>query len=227
MFRYIENLRKFIRLRFWWFFSKPCTDPSVQNIVVRVAERINVKPFKYVKVAEAPFYNAVVAGFLCRSLVVTKSLLQASPDIIEAVILHEYAHCKLRHQLKLLFTALLLQMVALVLSIVAVCMSNLHAFYAIVFYFIAYPAIQVILKYIARKFEIEADIFAVAHSFSKCSYIHLLCFLKQYDSHKQGLLSLLFGSHPSIETRIKSILMQYPEEGQCIEGGYCSGPGGI
>jgi len=227
MFRYIENLRKFIRLRFWWFFSKPCTDQSVHNIVVRVAERINVKPFKYVKVAEAPFYNAVVAGFLCRSLVVTKSLLQASPDIIEAVILHEYAHCKLRHQLKLLSAALLLQMLALVLSIVIVYMNNLHAFYAIVFYFAAYPAIQVILKYIARKFEIEADIFAVTHSSSRCSYIRLLCSLKQYSSHEHRLLSLLFGSHPSIETRIKSILMHYPEESRCIEGGYCGGPGGI
>ena len=207
--------------------SKPCTDPSVHNIVVRVAERIGVKPFKYVKVAEAPFYNAVVVGFLCRSLVVTKPLLQASPDIIEAVILHEYAHCKLRHQLKLLFIALFLQMLALVLSIVMMYTNNLHVFHAIIFYFIAYLAIQVILRYIARKFEIEADIFAVAHSSNKCSYIRLLHILKQYNSHERRLLSLLFDSHPSIETRIKNILMRYPEECQCIEGSYCGGPGGI
>ena len=222
-----EVLKSFIKSRLWWLYAKPVNDIALLDISMAIAKRIGVKPFKVIKVVEAGFYNAMVFSFSCKGITITSLLKEASRDVLEGVMLHEYAHCKLKHGLKLLCLASLLLFLSILIAIYIIYNSATVAevIVALMMFAIMYMAIQLILRYVARRFEYEADLFAVSYTSNSCAYISMLRTFLYYKSTKNRFLEIL-DSHPSPLNRIEYILKNFPELSKCIESAVV-GPGGL
>ncbi|WP_350309071.1 M48 family metalloprotease [Ignisphaera cupida] len=225
---YLEWLRRFIRFKLWWLKAKPLNDEGIAKLSTSIALKIGIKPFKYIKEANAPFYNAVVFGLRCRTIIITKALHNLSWDYIEAVLLHEYAHCKLKHSIKITITASMLLSILTGITIYELqFLSTIaDAMILMMVFVFAYISIHMLLKYITRKFELEADLFAISNTSNPCSYLKLLAFLGQWEKNKEDLISKLLATHPLARTRIKNILKKFPYFMKCFEQDY-GGPGGI
>jgi len=224
-----EVLKRFIKFRFWWLYAKPVNDVALFDISISIAKRIGVKPFKVIKVAEVGFYNAaVVFSFSCRSLTITSPLREAGRDVVEGVMLHEYAHCKLKHGLKLLCLALLLLLFSASIAVYIMYNSTtmVEEVVTLAIFAIMYVVTQLILRHVARRFEYEADLFAISYASNSCAYIGMLYRLLYHKPTKRRILRL-FDSHPSPLDRIKNILRRFPNLSSCIESGSRGGPGGI
>jgi len=108
----LEKATKELRLRLtlWWICSEPVSDEHLYRVSEEVARAVGVDPFKTIRVADVPLLNAVVAGLRGRTLVLTRALTSLlTEEELKMVLLHEYAHRKLKHKLKLVavFVALL------------------------------------------------------------------------------------------------------------------------
>ncbi|MEM0062993.1 MAG: M48 family metalloprotease [Ignisphaera sp.] len=210
---------RFIRFKLWWLRARPINDELLVELSNRIAMRIGTKPFKNIKESDVQFYNALVFGMSCRTVVVTSALRSLSIDYIEAVLLHEYAHCKFRHSIKIAFIAIALLsiVVGATIYILQFIESIIDVVLIITMFIAMYIIIQIILRYIARRYELEADLFAVSHASNPCSYLKLLMFLSQGEKSKRGVSSELFSAHPPAITRVETIITSFPQLVKCLE----------
>ncbi|MEM4789204.1 MAG: M48 family metalloprotease [Ignisphaera sp.] len=206
---------KRLKVHLWWLYSSKIDDPSIHKLARDVAQIIGVKPFKNIRVSTR-FYiaNAAVIGFRCRTLVLTNLLLDIlSVNELRAVFLHEYAHCKLKHQIKLLGISFILMLfMALTAILITQTIENdlMVVGIGIPFLILAYLVVILITRLITKRFELEADCLAVSKLENPYLYIELLKKIKNINGEVRGWRTLL-SPHPPIDVRIAYAI-------KCIEG---------
>lgn len=207
------TIRRF-KAHLWWICSSKLDDPFINNLVKEVAQKIDVKPFKNIRVSTR-FYiaNAAVIGFRCRTLVLTSLLLNIlNADELRAVFLHEYAHCKLGHQIKLLgisFTLMLVTALTAIFITQAIENELMVIGIGVPFLVLAYLAIVLVTRLITKRFELEADCLAASKLENPYLYIEVLKKIKNINGEVRGWRALL-SPHPSTDVRIAYVI-------KCIE----------
>lgn len=210
----LKNIITRVQINLWWFYSRDLNNPFIYGLVRDVAVIINVKPFSKIKINHMLHAaNAAVIGFRCSTLVLTDMLIKVlTVDELKAVILHEYAHCKLKHQVKLLSVSLVL-LLGLALAIIFIIQNLGNEFLSIItsvfLLATAYILIFIITRFIARRFELEADCLAVSKLSNSYTYVELLKKLRAINGDISGLRAL-FTAHPPIGLRLYNIL-------KCVE----------
>ncbi|MEM1542039.1 MAG: M48 family metalloprotease [Ignisphaera sp.] len=207
----MNNIEK-ILLRVWWLYSYEVKNPVLSNISIEVASTLNVRPFEKIKISEKfPLINAAVVGLRCRTIVLTQTLLELmSAEELKAVFLHEYAHCKQKHQVKLLTVALLI-LILMMLPTSLIFLNIENELIAILLLVLmtctAYIVMLSIIRYLTRRFEFEADLVAVEAFRDPAIYINMLKKLKIFDVEpsRKNLMNI-FRSHPYVEERINRII---------------------
>jgi len=202
-------IRKF-KVYLWWLYSSKLEDPFIHNLAKEVARIIGIKPFKNIRVSSR-FYiaNAAVIGFRCRTLVLTNLLLNIlGAEELKAVLLHEYAHCKFKHQIKLLVVsfALMLVIALTAIFITQTIESELTALsIGIPFLILGYLLVVLITRLITKRFEIEADCLVASKLENPNLYIELLKKIKNINGEIRGWRTLL-SPHPSTDIRIAYVI---------------------
>lgn len=202
----IYRLRK-LRTILWWLYSEDLNDPEIQRLSEEAASILGVKPFKKIKLCRCVnTFNAAVIGFRCRTVVLTEALLKhLTSDEIKAVFLHEYAHCRLRHQIKL--SAITLFMLTAIASIALAALPNIDSLVTALTF-----AVSVALSYLlttttvlffARRFELEADCLAASKLSAPEIYTNLLAKISYTDDVSK--LRTVLRSHPTVRERISKI----------------------
>lgn len=205
----LARITEKILVYIWWINSKNIDDPLIYKLSIEAALAIGVKPFKKLKLCKKYLMiNAATIG--CKSIVLTEALLKLlSVNEIKAVFLHEYAHCKLKHHAKLLslsiiiFLGLILPTIFTLSNIVE---DNLFVIIAIPIISLIYLSTTIIIKFITRKFELEADRLAVSILKDLDIYIELLKKIEKYNKDNSHIPSI-FRSHPTVSKRIANIKM--------------------
>lgn len=198
---------------FFYYYSQETTDPALTTILIKTAEILNVKPFKKIKIFnKLPLINA--ATILCREIVITEALL-ATMDIeeIEAVILHEYAHCKKKHLFTRLILAIgLLPLIILPPIVIYVFFSSTSTSQKLLDLVIAttilvsFITYVLIIMHVIRKHEYEADLLAAQALKNPIIFVNMLKKLKSQCSKRyRKIIEKLFSTHPCIEERIENI----------------------
>jgi len=210
----MDKLRKLtarLRLYIWWLYSSKVDDPFLRSLAEEAARIVGVRPFKNIRLCRSlNIANAAVVGFRCRSLVVTQLLLELlSPEELRAVFLHEYSHCKLRHQLKLLSITLSV-FLGLSLSVILVTLNIANELLSIgvsvALILASYIATCLISRGVAKRFELEADCLAVSKLGNPEIYIGILKKMRAVNGEVSGL-RLLLAPHPPTSTRIAHALL--------------------
>lgn len=208
--RSLKNVIARLQAYLWWFYSRDLDNPFIYNLVKEVAAIADVKPFSKIKISHAIHAaNAAVIGFNCNTLVLTDMLARVlTVDELKAVILHEYAHCKLKHQVKLLSVSLVLLLgLATAMVFVTQNLGNelLSTVVSVFLAAIAYTLTLLTTRAIARKFELEADCLAVSKLGNPHIYIELLKKLRSINGDISGL-RVLFSAHPPGRLRLYNVL---------------------
>lgn len=196
---------------FWWLYAKEDAPPTIYELSSSIALKINVKPFKTIKVSSIlPIANAVTIGPICRKLILTKTLLDLlTIDELKGVLLHEYAHCRLKHGIKLMIMTILIAIpiILLIYYILMTIESELLSICLSIIIFIPlYITLILVTRIYSRKFEIEADIFATNNLENPMVYLSILRKIKIVNSHSNSpKIRFLFSTHPSIDKRIEII----------------------
>jgi len=207
----LMRLKDLLKIYFWWLYAKEDAPPTIYELSSSIALKINVKPFKTIKVSSIlPIANAVAIGPMCRRLVLTKMLLDLlTIDELKGVLLHEYAHCRLRHGIKLMIMTILMSIpiILLVYYILMTIESELLSICLSIAIFIPlYITLILVTRIYSRKFEIEADIFAVNNLENPMIYLSILRKIKMVNSYSESpKIRFLFSTHPSIDKRIEII----------------------
>lgn len=196
---------------FWWLYAKEDAPSTIYELSSSIALKINVKPFKTIKVSSIlPIANAVTIGPICRRLILTKTLLDLlTIDELKGVLLHEYAHCRLKHGIKLMIITILMAIpiILLIYYILMTIESELLSICLSIIIFIPlYITLILVTRIYSRKFEIEADIFATNNLENPMIYLSILRKIKMVNSHSNSpKIRFLFSTHPSIDKRIEII----------------------
>ncbi|MEM0371143.1 MAG: M48 family metalloprotease [Ignisphaera sp.] len=209
--RLMNSIEKML-LRIWWLYSYEVNNPILKNISLEAASALNVRPFNKIKISDKfPLVNAAVVGFRCRTIVLTETLLELmNIEELKAIFLHEYAHCKQKHQTKLLTISLLILILTMLpTSLIFLEIDNELISISLLALMIctAYIIMLSIARYLTRRFEFEADLIAVEASRNPVVYIDMLKKLKIFEARpSRKSLTSIFRSHPYIEERIKKII---------------------
>lgn len=210
MLRSLKNIITRAKIHLWWFYSRDLDNPFIYDLVRGAAIILDIKPFSKIKINHTlRAANAAVIGLRCKTLVLTDMLIKVlTTDELKAVILHEYAHCKLKHHVKLLSVSLVL-LLSLVLTMTLMIQSLgsefLSTITSIIILATTYILILMVNKFIARKFELEADCLAVSKLSNPYTYVELLKKLKAINGDITGLRRF-FTAHPPIEVRLYNTL---------------------
>lgn len=207
----------FVR-RIWATRSLPAGE--IRDRIERLAERENIK-YRDVMVwstAGGKIANAGMAGLLpgSRYVFLTDSLLDNfTADEIEAIVAHEFGHIRYKHTLAylvisfgylvfyiLLYVRFLPIIEKLHLSTTSIAFlsatTTLSAFYA---YFIF------IFRYLSRRFERQADLYAVDSTGKPEVFKNALMRLAaiNYIPHRSPWLVELVRTHPSVSRRLEFV----------------------
>ena len=193
----------------------PLADVNLRNKLHRLAVRDDIKYKNIVVWQTESVANAAVAGIVpgSRQIFLTEALLKHfSDDEIEAVVAHEFGHIRYKHIL-----TYLMFLVAYFLSYSIyyiyigqpleslLSTSSLLPAVGLVFFISLYFVI--IFRALSRRFEHQADLYAVALT-GKPEALQLalarLAYLN-YIPHSIQRLFELFQTHPSIDRRIELI----------------------
>lgn len=194
----------------WWLYSSKLEDPFIHNLAKEVAKLVGIKPFKNIRVSSR-FYiaNAAVIGFRCRTLVLTNLLLNIlGVEELKAVLLHEYAHCKFKHQIKLLVVSFTLMLVIALTAIfiTQTIESELIALgIGIPFLILGYLLVVLITRLITKRFELEADCLVASKLENPNLYIEVLKKIKNINGEIRGWRTLL-SPHPSTDVRVVHVI---------------------
>ncbi len=207
----IMRLKDLLKMYFWWLYAKEDAPQTIYKLSNSIASTINVRPFRVIKISRTlPIANAVTIGPRCRRLILTKALLDLlTIDELKGVLLHEYAHCKLRHGIKLMSLAILIS-IPIIISIyyifITIESELLSIAISISIFIPSYIALMLITRIYSRRFEIEADIFATSNLEDPKIYLSILKKIRRVNSYSHvPRIKLLFSTHPSIEERIEEI----------------------
>ena len=193
----------------------PLTDVNLRNRLHRLAVRDNIKYKDIVIWQTESVANAAVAGIApwSRQIFLTEALLQHfSDDEIEAIVAHEFGHVRYKHLLTyLMFLIVYFLSYAIYYIHIGQPLESIPATYSLlpaiglVFFISLYFVI--IFRALSRRFEHQADLYAVA-LIDKPEALELalvrLAYLNYTPRSIQRLFEL-FQTHPSVDRRIKFI----------------------
>ena len=193
----------------------PLADVSLRNRLHRLAIQDNIKYKDVVVWQTESVANAAVAGIVpwSRQIFLTAALLKHfSDDEIEAIVAHEFGHVRYKHIL-----TYLLFLIAYFLSYAIYYIyigqqlesilptSSLLSAIGLVFFMFLYFVIM--FRALSRRFEHQADLYAVALT-GKPEALQLalvrLAYLNYMPRSIQSLFEL-FQTHPSVDRRIAFI----------------------
>lgn len=206
----IGRLFNYLKIYFWWIKSRDAKNHSLLELSRSSAVAMGVKPFRRIKIAYSEnVVNAATVGFLCSTLVISQGMLDTlTLDEIRAVIFHEYAHCKQKHHLKLTAASLSLIIIGL-LAPLYLALSTEYALSLLITIFLPLLYISTLLfvRYLARKFEEEADTIAVKSLENPKTYIQALQKIALRSSaSSNSFIERLFSSHPPYERRLHKLI---------------------
>ncbi|MBN1913097.1 MAG: M48 family metallopeptidase [Candidatus Omnitrophica bacterium] len=199
-------------------------DIALKERILSLADRLEVKILDVYEIdfskktlkANAAF---VGMGNTRRVLLADTLKNKYTQDEIEVILAHEFAHCRMKHLLKLVFfnstsTVALFYLIFLSsgYSLGAFGFSSLEdlaALPVILIYFIIFGLItQPLSNYISRRFEKSADILAVKTTGLKNAFISAMEKLSDQnlaDRKPHPIIKFFFFDHPPIDERIKLI----------------------
>jgi len=187
-------------------------DPNLVERILALAEKMDVKvekmlvlPWKKLKVANA--FQAGPRRFsICLSDYLIENLI---PVQVEAVVAHELAHAKKRHLLKIQLLMLPLLLIGLNLLLCFwIIRSDPRSYVFAIGGFVCLLVESIVIPFIQRKFELEADAISakilgnpepIISALRRLSELNLIP--KKYPRFIGWGLS-----HPSIEIRIEKIM---------------------
>ncbi|MCE2395011.1 M48 family metalloprotease [Candidatus Poribacteria bacterium] len=193
----------------------PLADVNLRNRLHRLAAQDNIKYKDIVVWQTESVANAAVAGIVpwSRQIFLTEALLQHfSDDEIEAIVAHEFGHVRYKHILTYLMF-LIVYFLSYTIYYIYIgqpleslfSTSSLLPATVLVFFISLYFII--IFRALSRRFEHQADLYAVAVT-AKPEALELalvrLAYLNYIPRSVQRLFEL-FQTHPSIDRRIKFI----------------------
>ncbi len=208
------KLKNLLKMYFWWLYAKEDAPQTIYELSNSIALKINVKPFKTIKISSIlPIANAVTIGPMCRKLILTKTLLDLlTIDELKGVLLHEYAHCKLKHGIKLMIMIMIaIPIILFIYHIFDYILTTIESevlsiFLSIIIFISLYITLILVTRRYSRKFEIEADIFATNNLENPMIYLSILRKIKIVNNHSNSpKIRFLFSTHPSIDRRIEII----------------------
>lgn len=193
---------------------EPIKDPQIREVVNRLLKKsdLRLREILLVKGAKWKNANAMVSGVFpsVRFLYLTDYLMDNfSIDEIETIVAHEFGHIKYRHLEK--FVLFFITVVGIMLGIwlfILYLNNSLSPSEIIVMNAIVWMAIYSLLfNFVSRKFESQADTYAVALTQKPESFISALRKLAQINEMP---LTLSKGeealqTHPSFGRRIEKI----------------------
>ena len=195
--------------------TTPLTDANLKNRLHRLAAQDNIR-YKDIVIWQAESVaNAAVAGIApwSRQIFLTAALLKHfSDDEIEAIVAHEFGHVRYKHILTyLMFLIVYFLSYAIYYIYIGQPLesipstSSLLPAIGLVFFISLYFVI--IFRALSRRFEHQADLYAVALT-GKPEALELalvrLAYLNYTPRSIQRLFEL-FQTHPSVDRRIKFI----------------------
>ena len=195
--------------------TTPLADTNLRNRLHRLAAQDNIKYKDIVVWQTESVANAAVAGIApwSRQIFLTEALLQHfSDDEIEAIVAHEFGHVRYKHILTYLMF-LIVYFLSYAIYYIYIggplesipSTSSLLPAMGLVFFISLYFVI--IFRALSRRFEHQADLYAVALT-EKPDALELalvrLAYLNYIPRSVQRLFEL-FQTHPSIDRRIKFI----------------------
>ena len=195
--------------------TTPLTDVNLRNRLHRLAVQDNIKYKDIVIWQTESVANAAVAGIApwSRQIFLTEALLQHfSEDEIEAIVAHEFGHVRYKHLLTyLMFLIVYFLSYAIYYIHIGGPLESIPSTYSLlpaiglVFFISLYFVI--IFRALSRRFEHQADLYAVA-LIDKPEALELalvrLAYLNYTPRSIQRLFEL-FQTHPSVDRRIKFI----------------------
>ena len=193
----------------------PLADVNLRHKLHQLAAQNNIKYKDIVIWQTESVANAAVAGIVpwSRQIFLTEALLQHfSDDEIEAIVAHEFGHVRYKHILTyLMFLIVYFLSYAIYYIYIGQALestlatSSLLPAIGLVFFISLYFVI--IFRALSRRFEHQADLYAVALT-DKPEALELallrLAYLNYIPRSVQRLFEL-FQTHPSIDRRIKFI----------------------
>ena len=203
-------------LRFIWR-TTPLTDTNLRERLHRLTTRDKIK-YKSIVVWQTgslAIANAAVAGLIpwSRQIFLTDALLKYfSDDEIETVVAHEFGHVRYKHiPTYLIFSLTYFLSYALLYLYIgqpigrllpeSPIVSSIGTILLFVFYFV------LVFRYLSRRFEHQADLYAVELTGKPEAFksaLSRLAYLNYMPRSIQRLLEL-FHTHPSISRRIEFI----------------------
>ena len=195
--------------------TTPLTDANLRNRLHRLAAQDNIRYKDIVIWQTESVANAAVAGIApwSRQIFLTAALLKHfSDDEIEAIVAHEFGHVRYKHILTyLMFLIVYFLSYAIYYIYIGQPLesipstSSLLPAIGLVFFISLYFVI--IFRALSRRFEHQADLYAVALT-GKPEALELalvrLAYLNYTPRSIQRLFEL-FQTHPSVDRRIKFI----------------------
>ena len=195
--------------------TTPLKDVNLRNRLHRLALRDNIKYKDIVIWQTESVANAAVAGIApwSRQIFLTNALLKHfSDDEIEAIVAHEFGHVRYKHILTyLMFLIVYFLSYAIYYIYIGQPLESIPAasslLPATVLVFFISLYFVIIFRALSRRFEHQADLYAVALT-DKPDALELalvrLAYLNYMPRSVQRLFEL-FQTHPSIDRRIKFI----------------------
>ena len=195
--------------------TTPLADTNLRNRLHRLAAQDNIKYKDIVVWQTESVANAAVAGIApwSRQIFLTEALLQHfSDDEIEAIVAHEFGHVRYKHILTYLMF-LIVYFLSYAIYYIYIggplesipSTSSLLPAMGLVFFISLYFVI--IFRALSRRFEHQADLYAVALTEKPDALELALVRLAYLNYIPRSVLRLfeLFQTHPSIDRRIKFI----------------------
>lgn len=204
-----------------FFKYKKLSDEALRRRILNLADKMKVK---LLDVFEIDFSkktlkaNAAFVGMgKTRRVILADTLKDKySPEEIEVILAHEFAHYKLKHLLKLILINSLVTLACFYLIfrtsgyVLAAfgfsSLSDIAALPVIIIYFTLFGVVtQPLTNLISRKFEKNADIAALKTTQNKDAFISMMNKLADQnlsDRNPHPLIKFYFFDHPPIAERI-------------------------
>jgi len=205
-----------------FFKYKKIENDDLKSRIMNLADKMKVKILDVFEIdfskktlkANAAF---VGTGNTRRVLLADTLKDKYTQDEIEVILAHEFAHCRLRHLIKLLIAGSLLNALAFyaifktstfVFPVFGfLTLSDISGLPVMFIYFMLFGLFtQPLSNYISRKFEFSADTMAIRFTGLRGAFISTMEKLSTQnlaDRKPHPLIKFLFFDHPPIDERIK------------------------
>jgi len=204
-----------------FFKYKKLTEESLRNKIMALAEKMKVKILDVFEIDFSKKTLKANAAFVgvgkTRRVILADTLKDKyTPEEIEVILAHEFAHYSLKHLVKLVFfnSAITIAIFYFIFktsgSFLGVfnlsSLSDIAALPVVLVYFIIFGVItQPLGAYLSRRFEKEADLLALETTGLKEAFISTMDKLATQnlsDRNPHPLIKMFFFDHPPIDERI-------------------------